>query len=547
MKIISAQHLSALLVVISFFCLTNAWAHEGEEENDLTPPLILGVLDFPNSGSAGAQDAFDRGVKLLHSFEFDDARAAFIEAQEVDPGFAMAIWGEAMTLNHPLWAQQDRETAIEVLAKLPRRGERNTTEREERYLEAVFVLYGEGDKPSRDIAYMGTMRQLHEDYPEDLEAAAFYSLSILGSVYERDFRTYMKAASIAEEVFAKQPKHPGAAHYLIHSYDDQIHAPLGLRAAREYSKIAPAASHAQHMVSHIYSSLGMWDEVVEANITAVKVSEDSMKRAGRDAAMRSKHSLHWLEYALLQQGRFDEARDTLEMMKQDVSALPIANNQHHNGYMRASYAVEDPLAPRVLEPTDTSELTLYDVAIESFTNAFIGLANDDAEAARIELSKLDAEINDAVLLSVEEGLHEDYNATSADDYLLATIIARQIDALLLFRDGNTDKALQLMASAAEDEMSRPLYYGPPHVPKPSTELLGEMLLTLDRPEDAAVQFQHALERNTSKSLSLLGLARAQQAAGDSAAAQTWRDLESNWRGDASTIRDLQYGWLAKNP
>ena len=547
MKIISAQRLASLLAVISFFTMASAWAHDGEEEVSLSPPLILGVLDFPNSGSEDAQDAFERGVKLLHSFEFDDARAAFIEAQEVDPGFAMAIWGEAMTLNHPLWAQQDRETALEVLAKLPLRGERNTTEREERYLDAVFVLYGEGDKPSRDVAYMDTMRQLHEDYPEDLEAAAFYSLSILGSVYERDFRTYMKAASIAEEVFAKQPKHPGAAHYLIHSYDDQIHAPLGLRAAREYSKIAPAASHAQHMVSHIYSSLGMWDEVVEANITAVKVSEDSMKRAGREAAMRSKHSLHWLEYALLQQGRFDEARDTLEMMKQDVSALPIANNRHHNGYMRASYAVEDPLAPRVLEPTDTSELTLYDVAIECFTNAFIGLANDDEEAARIELSKLDAEINDAVVLSVEEGLHEDDNATSGDDYLLATIIARQIDALLLFRDGNTDKALQLMASAAEDEMSRPLYYGPPHVPKPSTELLGEMLLTLDRPEDAAVQFQHALERNTSKSQSLLGLARAQEAAGDTAAAQTWQQLEANWRGEASNIRDLQYGWLASNP
>ena len=276
MKKISAQRLASLLAVISFFTMASAWAHDGEEEESLSPPLILGVLDFPNSGSENAQDAFERGVKLLHSFEFDDARAAFVEAQEVDPGFAMAIWGEAMTLNHPLWAQQDRETALEVLAKLPLRGDRNTTEREERYLDAVFVLYGEGDKPSRDVAYMDTMRQLHEDYPEDLEAAAFYSLSILGSVYERDFRTYMKAASIAEEVFAKQPKHPGAAHYLIHSYDDQIHAPLGLRAAREYSKIAPAASHAQHMVSHIYSSLGMWDEVVEANITAVKVSEDSM-------------------------------------------------------------------------------------------------------------------------------------------------------------------------------------------------------------------------------------------------------------------------------
>lgn len=151
------------------------------------------------------------------------------------------------------------------------------------------------------------------------------------------------------------------------------------------------------------------------------------------------------------------------------------------------------------------------------------------------------------MLSVEEGLHEDDNATSKDDYLLATIIARQIDALLLFREGNTDKALQLMASAVEDEMSRPLYYGPPHVPKPSAELLGEMLLTLERHDEAMAEFQKSLERNTSKSQSLLGLARAQEAAGDYAAAQTWQKLEANWRGDESIIRDLQYSWLASYP
>jgi len=543
MKIKNARRLAGLIAVFTLASVGTAVAHDGEEDDSLSPPLILGILDFPNSGADGAQDAFERGVKLLHSFEFDDARDAFIEAQQVDPGFAMAIWGEAMTLNHPLWAQQDRETALEVLAKLPRPGERKTTAREERYLDAVFVLYGEGDKPSRDLAYRDAMRQLYGDYPEDLEAAAFYSLSILGSVYERDVRTYMKAASIAEEVFAKQTKHPGAAHYLIHSYDDQDHAPLGLRAAREYSKIAPAASHAQHMVSHIYTSLGMWDEVVEANITAVRVSEESMQRSGRDPAMRSKHSLHWLEYALLQQGRYDEARDTLEIMKQDVIALPNDNNRRHNGYLRASYAVGDPLSPRILAPTDTTELSLYDIAIECFTNAFVGLANDDADAAMIELSKLNTEIDGAVVLSVEEGLHEEDGATSEDDFLLATIIVRQIDALLLFRDGHTDKALQIMTGAAEDELSRPLYYGPPHVPKPSTELLGEMFLMLDRADEAVTPFKNSLERNTSKSQSLLGLARAQDAIGDVAAAQTWQQLEANWRGDFDMFRDLKYSWL----
>jgi tetratricopeptide (TPR) repeat protein len=353
----------------------------------------------------------------------------------------------------------------------------------------------------------------------------------------------MLAASVAEVIFAKQPKHPGAAHYLIHSYDDQIHAPLGVRAAREYSKIAPAASHAQHMVSHIYNALGMWDEVVDANITAVKVSEDSMTRSGRDFAMRNKHSLHWLEYALLQQGRYDEARDTLEIMKEDVAALPNEYNRYHNGLLRASYAVEDPWAPRILAPTDTTDLTLYDYAVDSFATAFVGLANDDVEAARSELEKLNAQIDQASVLSVEDGLHEVEGATSEDDYLLATVVSRQIEAMLLFRKGHTDEAVRIMTTAAEDENSQALYYGPPHVPKPSSELLGEMLLVLNRPEEAAVQFETALERNTDKSLSLLGLARAQGALGNGAADQTWQRLEGNWRGDVSLLHDLQYRWL----
>ncbi|NOR40080.1 MAG: hypothetical protein GQ537_02580, partial [Gammaproteobacteria bacterium] len=273
--------LPAFLIAVFAFNTPLA-AHQGDdhEEPETGAPLILGVLDFPNSGAGAAQDAFTRGVLLLHSFEFDDARTAFVEAQAVDPGFVMAIWGEAMTLNHPLWAVQDRTEALKVLAKLPAETERKITPHEQAFLDAVEILYGfgeenPGDKPSRDIAYMQAMQRAHQTWPDDLEAASFYGLSILGSVYERDFRTYMRAAAILEEVFAKQPRHPGAAHYLIHSYDDQVHAPLGLRAARVYATIAPAASHAQHMISHIYTSLGMWDEVVKANITAVRVSEEA--------------------------------------------------------------------------------------------------------------------------------------------------------------------------------------------------------------------------------------------------------------------------------
>ncbi len=538
-----ARLTNTLLAIALLALSSSVWSHNAEVQENDAAPLILGVLYFPNSGAADAQDAFDRGVKLLHSFEFDDARDAFVEAQEIDPGFAMAIWGEAMTRNYPIWARQERDEALEALSKLAPLGERTATAREERYLDAVFTLYGEGDKPTRDVAYMNAMQKMYEDYPQDLEAAAFYSLSILGSVYERDFRTYMKAASIAEEVFAKQPKHPGAAHYMIHSYDDQIHAPLGLRAARAYSKIAPNAAHAQHMVSHIYTSLGMWDEVIAANRNSVKVSEDSMKRAGREQARRSKHALHWLEYSLMQQGRYDEARVTLEMMKEDAVAPPIGGNLRHAGYMRASYAVEVPHGERVLPPTDTSELGLYDVALESFSTAFLAIVNGDPETARSELVLLDSEIDAAEVLSVEEGLHESETGVSEEDYLLATVIARQLDALLKFRRGETDEALVLMMSASDAESSQPMYYGPPHVPKPSNELTGEMLLSLGRPEEAITYFTESLNRSTARTQSLLGLARAQEAVGDPRAAQTWQLLDTNWRGDISDIRDLEYSWL----
>lgn len=517
-------------------------AHEGDEKKP-APAVILGVLDFPNSGAVAAQDAFRRGVMLLHSFEFDDARDAFIDAQQIDPEFAMAIWGEAMTLNHPLWERQDRDAAREVLTKLAATGTRRTTAREEGYINAVFVLFGDGSKPQRDAAYREAMRQLHETYPDDLEAAAFYALSILGSVYERDFRTFMLAASVAEDVFAKQPQHPGAAHYLIHSYDDQIHAPLGLRAAKAYSKIAPDAAHAQHMVSHIYTSLGMWSDVVDANVTAVRVSEESMLRAGRDPAKRSKHPLQWLQYALLQQGRIDDARDALQKMRADVLALPDDYNRRYNAYMRAGFAVESPLSPSILQPTDLTGLELETRAVDVFATAFKQIANGDIAGARAQIQGLQDDIDNAIVVSVEGGLHENDGATSEDGYLVATVILQELRSLVNFSDGEIEQALQTLGGAVEDAATRPLEYGPPTIPKPASELLGEMLWVLGRPDEAIEQFKSSLERNTGRTQSLLGLARAQEAVGDAEATQTWQQLLSQWQADDDTLRAARLDWL----
>src|SRR6266566_1796600 len=236
----------------------------------------LGTIRFPSSASAAAQPAFLTGVKALHNFEFDEAFDAFQQAQKADPKFVLAYWGEAMSFNHPLWAEQDLNAARKALNKLAptaqERAQKAPAGKERGLIEAVDVLFGEpaGDKLARDVAYSQAMQHLYEQDPEDHEIATFYALSLLGTVRPGDhgFKRQALAASIAEKVFRANPKHPGAAHFIIHSFDDPDHAPLGLEAARAYARIAPSAPHALHMPSHIFVQLGMWDDVVASNKVA---------------------------------------------------------------------------------------------------------------------------------------------------------------------------------------------------------------------------------------------------------------------------------------
>jgi hypothetical protein len=235
----------------------------------------LGSVHFPSSAqSQEAQAHFLRGVAALHSFWYPLALDEFRAATRIEPNFAIGYWGEAMAHNHPLWSDpQDTEAARRVLARLPAA----PTPREQAYMDAVRVLYGEGEKPERDRAYATAMEAVSRAYPNDLETAAFYSLALLGRAYgnaspdagaPRDpaaLRIRMQAAAVAQEVFRREPDHPGAAHYILHAFDDPDHAILGLPAARRYAEIAPAAPHALHMPSHIFLQLGMWPEAAASN------------------------------------------------------------------------------------------------------------------------------------------------------------------------------------------------------------------------------------------------------------------------------------------
>ncbi len=471
----------------------------------------LGSVDFPTSGSEAAQQHFIRGILLLHSFEYPDARAAFQEARKVEPGFAMAYWGEAMTHNHPIWDQQDREDALAALELLGETSQQRLakapTERERDYLRTLDVLYGDGTKRERDLRYSEAMRQLHEKYPEDLEAASFYALSLLGtSAGERDFATYMQAAAVVEEVFDKNPRHPGAVHYLIHSYDDPIHAPLGLRPARVYAKIAPAAPHALHMPSHIFVARGMWDEVAESNLASWKAAE---------GGMHGYHALWWLQYAYLQQGRTKEARELLQRIYNDAREHSDTRAITHLARMRGAYLLEtrqcrdsEVLAMEV----DAARLSPEVAANHWFIETFCALRQSDKESATAIVEKMAAS-------------NEDVEAVSA----AVKIPLLEAKAALAWAGGRHEEAIRLAREAAVLEDTIPFDFGPPAPFKPAHELLGEMLMEAGDYQDALAEFEKALRRTPRRVLALSGAAQAADALGlDKRAEETYQDLRAIW-------------------
>ncbi|MDX1492635.1 MAG: hypothetical protein R3253_01070 [Longimicrobiales bacterium] len=472
----------------------------------------LGTISFPNSGSRAAQGPFIEGVLLLHSFEFDDAAQAFRRAQQIDPDFAMAYWGEAMTYNHPLWREQDREAALATLRRFApspdQRLAKVPTPREKDYFRAIHTLYGEGTKTERDRAYMAQMFRLVNSYPDDLEARAFYALSILGSTNgERDFATYMRAAAAAQPVFDKNPDHPGAAHYIIHSFDDPIHAPLGLEAARAYSEIAPDAAHAQHMTSHIFVAMGMWDDVIDANVRARDVQNAQLAARGQEPNVCG-HYTSWLHYGWLMRGDVEDAERGMGDCHARVaggSATPSEVGYFTN--MRARH---------VLDTEDWSAAQRFSADLDRPGYRFVS-----AYAAMKEGRHAEA---DAIVADLRADLGSDAPPR-------AKIMLAELEALQAVHAGSGDQALRLLREAAATEEELPFEFGPPASLKPPHELLGEVALELGRHDIAYNAFQKALEFTPQRVPSLQGLAAAARAAGRTAmAADAESRLERIRRG-----------------
>ena len=242
----------------------------------------VGNLGFPTSGSPDAQKHFLRGVGILHSFGWKQAIAEFQAAQKIESDFAMAYWGETLCYNHPLLPEQDVKSPREILGRLgataEARAAKAPTAREKGFLSAVEKLWGPGDDwRARRVAYMDAMKRLHQEFPADDEMTTFYAVSLLSgsrALEDKTFRLEVKAGALAMDVFQRNRNHPGAAHYIIHAFDDPIHAPLALDAAEAFADIAPAVSHAIHMPTHIFIQHGMWEKVANQNMRAHQVASD---------------------------------------------------------------------------------------------------------------------------------------------------------------------------------------------------------------------------------------------------------------------------------
>jgi tetratricopeptide (TPR) repeat protein len=487
------------------------------------PSALLGQIEFLNSGAADAQDDFINGMLYMHNFEYDEAADSFQQAREVDPSFAMAYWGEAMSYNHPLWNQQSRTTAEEILMKLGKTPEARAakcgTQREREYLHAAEILFGMTEKSKRlpkaerDALFRDAMRRIHETYPDDDEATAIYGLSILGASYgNRNYRTYMQAAAVLTEVWDANRMHPGAAHYLIHSYDDPVHAPLGLPMARAYSKIAPAAAHAQHMTSHIFVAMGMWDDLVAANETALRIEMKGAEATGSNPA--SGHYGLWLQYGYLQQGRLDDARAMLEAARALLNDNPTQREKMYYGAMYARYMFDS-------EDTKSADELAAPEGIDipsphyHFARAWQAIIGKDLEAAHDRAQKLQA---------LQGGSPE----VTLNPEVVA-ILRKELESVKAFTRADKDKAIAILEEAAEDSRRLTYQFGPPPVTKPVLELLGEALLNAGRPGDAVAALEEQLEQTPMRALSLLFLARAADRAGDEAKAQeTYRRLAAIW-------------------
>jgi Tfp pilus assembly protein PilF len=484
-------------------------------------PPELGSVSFETSCTPAAQQHFNRGDAWLHSFEYEEAEKSFDAAAAADPRCAMSHWGAAMTLYHPLWTVPTPAELAAGRARLQRaKTAGDPTPRERDYIAALDTFYGGPDRDygTRALDYLGAMATLHRKYPADQEAAIFYALALItaGTMdNDPDYAREKEAARILNAALAAAPDHPGIAHYLIHGYDYPELAHLALAAARRYAAIAPASAHAQHMPSHIFTRLGLWDESVRSNLAAEAAAKAYAARHAMPGAWDEQlHAMDYLAYGYLQQGKFAEAQGVLGELNA-IRRVDPAN-------FKVAYAFAAIPARLALERRQWDEaarLTLSANAKRAvpwakfreaeahiaFARAVGAARGGNAAQARAEIRRL-AELRAA--LPAQPGAY---------DWGKQVEIEQGIAEAWLAAAEHRPEAAALMRSAADLDDAAEKHPVTPGSILPAREQLGELLLELGRPQEALTAFETSLQRAPNRLAGLRGEARAAELIGDSRA------------------------------
>ena len=513
-----------------------------------------GTVDFPVSCAPAARAEFIRGVALLHSFFYEEARRIFTDVAEKDPTCATAQWGIAMSWWHPIWTPPtpDEMSAGKAAADKAM-AMKAGTDRERRFITALNAYYNTPDSPTtgevgqschgpvgppdRVIAYEKAMRKLYDRYPEDFETQAFYALAVLSVGYatptDTSLAKQLQAAAILEKLWKKAPNHPGVVHYLIHSYDYPALAERGLPAARAYGLIAPWVPHALHMPSHIFTRLGMWEESVAANRSAAEAARAYAAMRHRDATEAEElHDLDYMAYSYLQEGQDAKAKEIVDF------AATVRKTNPELEFI-AAYALAAIPSRYALERNDWADAAALRISALPHWSSFPFLE------ALFEYSHALGRAHTGDLVGARKAMDRmrqlrDATADPKFDYF-----KRQLDlqmqaasAWVAYGDGMKEDAVDLLRRAADAEDILGKHPVSPGALVPAREQLGDLLLKMDRPKEAQREFEAALKIYPGRFRGLYGAAQAAEQIGEREKAQHYyaKLTEQTAKADGSRTR-----------
>ena len=472
----------------------------------------FGEVSFSLDCNYEVREIFDLAISLLHSFEYDEAEKAFVKVIDADPECAMAYWGVAMSIYHELWAPPGPKelkkgtVLLEIAESLPK------SERAELYLDAIKVFYKDWenvDHKTRELLYEKKMEQIYKTQKDDTESAIFYALAITSAADPND-KTYSnqkKAGTILQKLFKEKPNHPGIAHYIIHTYDYPEIAETALSTARRYAEIAPASAHAQHMPSHIFTRLGLWQESIDTNINSASSAVCYAESANPDANWAQEiHAMDYLVYAYLQQGNNKEVDEQNEYLRSMKKIFPL--NDFAVAYTANAIPARIALENRQWAKAANLERPNIEFDWNKFpwSKSILHFARAIGSARSGDIVSAEHE------LEIIQGFHSELlemnsaQATYKAGQVLIEI--KTTEAWIHLAKGNTDKALELMKLAAKLESETSKHPVTPGEVLPADELLGDMLLELDLPEEALEAYEINLKGHPNRFNGIYGAAIA---------------------------------------